>query len=204
MKLTVTTFLSVDGVMQGPGGPDEDRSGGFDRGGWLVPHFDEELGEFMDGVFQRADALLLGRGTYEIFAGSWGQMDEVESPVSVGMNRLPKHVASTTLDTVEWENSRLIEGDVAEAVAALKQSGDGELQVHGSAGLAAYLADHGLVDEYNLITFPVILGNGKRLFGAGAQPTGLAPVSQRTTGTGVRIDVWRTTGEPEVGTAEVS
>jgi len=204
MKLTVTTFLSVDGVMQGPGGPDEDRSGGFERGGWVMPHFDEELGAFLDGVFQRADALLLGRGTYEIFAGSWGQMDEVESTVAVAMNALPKHVASTTLDTVEWENSQLIEGDVAEAVAALKQGGDGELQVHGSAGLAGYLAEHGLVDEYNLITFPVILGRGKRLFGEAAQPTALEPASQHTTATGVRIDVWRTAGEPAVETAEVS
>jgi dihydrofolate reductase len=201
MKLTVTTFLTVDGVMQAPGGQNEDRSGGFELGGWVAPHFDADTGAFMTSVFERADAFLLGRVTYEIFAAAWPEMADPEDPIANKLNTLPKHVASTTLDTVEWEASRLIEGDVVQAVTELKAEEGGELQVHGSGDLAHTLIEHGLVDEYNLLTFPVVVGAGKRLFPDSARPTGLRPVSQTTTGSGVRIDVWAPAGKPQLAEA---
>ena len=155
----------------------------------------------MDSVFERAEAFLLGRKTYEIFASFWPGAADPDDPIANGLNTLPKHVASTTLTSVEWENSRLLEGDVVEAVRELKATEGGELQVHGSAGLAQTLIAHGLVDEYNLLTFPVIVGGGKRLFGEDAKPTGLRPVSQTTTPSGVRIDVWEAAGEPKLAEA---
>src|SRR5262245_15743446 len=173
MKLTVTTFLSVDGVMQGPGGPEEDRSGGFERGGWLVPHFDEETGRFMTEVFERVDAFLLGRRTYEIFAASWPKMDDPADPVANGLNRLPKHVATTTLTNLEWENSHVIEGDLETAVRELKAQPGRELQVHGSGTLVRWLLERDLVDQLNLLVFPVVVGDGERLFADKGQATGL-------------------------------
>jgi dihydrofolate reductase len=201
MKLTVTTFLTVDGVMQAPGGADEDRSGGFDQGGWVAPHFDADTGAFMNSVFERTEAFLLGRGTYEIFAAYWPTVTDPDDPIAGKLNAMPKYVASTTLDRVDWEGSSLLEGDVVQAVTELKNVEGGELQVHGSAGLAQTLIEHGLVDEYNLLTFPVVVGAGKRLFGDSARPTGLRPISQTTTGSGVRIDVWEAAGEPQLGDA---
>ena len=196
MKLTVTTFQTVDGVMQAPGGAEEDRSGGFDQGGWVAPHFDTETGAFMNSVFERTEAFLLGRRTYEIFAAHWPENADPDDPIANGLNTLRKHVASTTLTTVEWENSSLIEGDVVKAVTELKARDGGELQVHGSANLIQTLNGHGLVDEYNLLTFPVIVGAGKRLFERGATPVGLESVSHIKTPSGVSIDVWRTAGDP--------
>jgi dihydrofolate reductase len=201
MKLTITTFLTVDGVMQAPGGQEEDRSGGFEHGGWVAPHFDADTGAFMTSVFERTEAFLLGRKTYEIFAAHWPEAADPDDPIANGLNTLPKHVASTTLTSVDWENSSLLEGDVVEAVKQLKAREGGELQVHGSAGLAHTLIEHGLVDEYNLLTFPVVVGAGKRLFPDSARPTGLRPVSQTTTGSGVRIDVWAADGEPKLAEA---
>ena len=202
MKLTVTTFQTVDGVMQAPGGADEDRSGGFDQGGWVAPHFDAETAAFMTGVLERADEILLGRGTYEIFAAYWPENADPEDPIANNLNTRPKHVASTTLTSVSWENSRLIEGDVAQAVADLKGRDGGELQVHGSAGLIQTLNQHGLVDEYNVLTFPVIVGAGKRLFEPGALPAALESVSHTRTASGVSIDVWRPAGAPRRAEAE--
>jgi len=197
MKLTVTTFQTLDGVMQAPGGAEEDTSGGFDQGGWVAPHFDAEVNEFMTGVFERPEAFLLGRRTYEIFAAHWPHAADPDDPIANGLNVLPKYVASTTLTSVEWENSSLLEGDVAQAVSELKARDGGELQVHGSANLIQTLNEHGLVDEYNVLTFPVIVGGGKRLFESGAKPAGLEPVSSTKTPSGVTIDVWRTAGAPQ-------
>lgn len=196
MKLTVTTFLTVDGVMQAPGGAEEDTSGGFDQGGWVAPHFDAETGAFMNSVFERAEAFLLGRKTYEIFAAHWPGAADPDDPIASGLNTLPKHVASTTLTSVDWENSSLIEGDAVQAVTELRERDGGELQVHGSANLIQTLNEHGLVDEYNLLTFPVIVGGGKRLFEAGARPVALESVSHAKTPSGVSIDVWRAAGAP--------
>jgi dihydrofolate reductase len=204
MKLTTTTFVSVDGVMQGPGGPEEDRSGGFERGGWLVPHFDDETGQFMDQVFRRVDAFLLGRRTYEIFAGSWGKMaDPGANAVAVGLNTLPKYVASTTLKDPEWANTTVLADDVASAVRELKAQSGRELQVHGSGTLVRWLLDNDLVDELNLVVFPVIVGDGTRLFPDKGLDTALELVESRTTPKGVMIQVYRPAGRPEYGTAEV-
>jgi dihydrofolate reductase len=204
MQLTVTTFLSVDGVYQGPGGPNEDRSGGFDRGGWLVPHFDEATGEFMDSIFANVDAFLLGRRTYEIFAASWPNATDPDDPVATKLNTLPKYVASTTLTDPAWANSRVIEGDVADAVRDLKKQEGGELQVHGSGQLVRFLLEHDLVDRLNLLVFPVIVGAGRRLFSDSGMATGLALEESLTTPSGVTISVYRPTGRPEFGEVEVT
>lgn len=199
MRVTLTTFLSLDGVMQGPGAPDEDRSGGFEQGGWLVPYADEDMGRFVDDWFAAAEAFLLGRKTYEIFAAYWPQVTDENNPVATKLNSLPKYVASKTLDEVEWNGSTLIKGDVAEEVANLKRQPGQELQVHGSGDLAQTLMQHGLVDEYRLWFYPVVLGSGKRLFGDGSVPAALKLVGTKTTGTGVVIHVYQPAGKPAYG-----
>ncbi|MFM9371494.1 dihydrofolate reductase family protein [Streptomyces sp. Da 82-17] len=197
MKLTLTQMLTLDGVMQGPGGPDEDTGGGFTQGGWVWPYFDNDFGRFMDDNFRRADAFLLGRHTYEIFAAYWPKVSG--DPVSDALNSLPKHVASTTLTSTDWEGARIVEGDVAERVAALKEQPGRELQMHGSAGLARSLFGHGLIDTLHLITVPVVLGAGKRLFAEGALPTAFRQADTRVTGTGVVISTYEREGAPQYG-----
>jgi dihydrofolate reductase len=204
MQLTSTMFLSVDGVYQGPGGPNEDRSDGFDRGGWLVPHFDEATGEFMNSIFQNVDAFLLGRRTYDIFAASWPKATDPNDPVATKLNTLPKYVASTTLKDPEWANTTVIDGDVAEAVRKLKRQEGGELQVHGSGQLVRFLLENDLLDRLNLLVFPVILGAGRRLFPESGIATGLALDESRTTPSGVTISVYRPSGRPEFGEVGVS
>jgi dihydrofolate reductase len=204
MQLTVTTFLSVDGVYQGPGGPDEDRRGGFDRGGWLVPHFDEATGQFMDEVFREVDAFLLGRRTYEIFAASWPNATDPNDRVAKSLNTLPKYVASTTLEDPQWANSTVLKGDLASAVQELKERDGRELQVHGSGKLVQFLLANDLVDRLNLLVFPVIVGAGRRLFPDSGLATGLTLEESRTTPSGVAISVYRPSGRPEFGTVEVS
>ena len=200
MKLTVTTFVSVDGVMQGPGGPDEDRSGGFERGGWLTPLFDEETGRFIVEVFGRADAFLLGRRTWQIFEGYWPRHDDPNDPVSHGLNTLPKHVPSTTLKEAIWENTHVIGADVEARIRKLKAQPGRELQVHGSGQLVQWLLEHDLVDEMNLIVFPVVVGDGRRLFADKGQATALRLKESRTTPSGVAIHVYEAAGRPTFGT----
>jgi dihydrofolate reductase len=204
VQLTVTTFLSVDGVYQGPGGPDEDRRDGFDRGGWLVPHFDEATGQFMDEVFREVDAFLLGRRTYEIFAASWPNATDPNDAVAKSLNTLPKYVASTTLEDPQWANSTVLKGDLASAVRELKERDGRELQVHGSGKLVQFLLANDLVDRLNLLVFPVIVGAGRRLFPDSGIATGLALEESRTTPSGVAISVYRPSGRPEFGTVEVT
>jgi dihydrofolate reductase len=203
MELTITTFLSVDGVYQGPGGPDEDRSGGFDRGGWLVPHFDEATGQFMDEVFGKVDAFLLGRRTYEIFAASWPKVTDPDDPIASRLNTLPKYVVSTTLGSADWQNSTIVNTDIVAEVARLKEMPGRELQVHGSGMLARTLLENDLVDELRLLVFPVIVGAGRRLFPDAGVATGLRLVDSRTTGSGTAIHVYQPTGRPEFGEVEL-
>jgi dihydrofolate reductase len=203
MELTVTTFLSVDGVYQGPGGPSEDRSEGFDRGGWLVPHFDEASGRFMTEVFDKVSAFLLGRRTYEIFAASWPKVTNPNDPVASRLNTLPKYVASNTLHSADWQNSRIISGDIPSEVRKLKRSTGRELQVHGSGRLVRTLLENDLVDELRLLVFPVIVGAGRRLFPEAGPATGLRLAESRTTDSGVAIHVYRPTGRAEFGEVEL-
>jgi dihydrofolate reductase len=204
MQLTVTTFLSVDGVYQGPGGPEEDRSGGFDRGGWLVPHFDDATGEFMTEVFKGVDAFLIGRRTYEIFAASWPNVTDPNDPIANSLNTLPKYVASSTLEDPQWSNTTVLKGDLASAVQELKDRDGRELQVHGSGRLVQFLLANDLVDRLNLLVFPVIVGAGRRLFPESGIATGLALDESQTTPTGVAISVYRPSGRPEFGSVELT
>jgi dihydrofolate reductase len=204
MKLTTITNLSVDGVMQGLGGPDEDRRGGFERGGWALPLFvdDEEATTFLNQVYQRADAFLFGRRTYEIFAGSWGVMpDPDSSPIAAALNTRPKYVASTTLSDPRWADTTVLSGDVAAAIGELKAKPAGELQVHGSGDLVRWLFDNQLVDEIILLTYPVVIGQGTRLFPAAGPDAALDLVESRSTAKGVTIQVYRPTGHPRYATA---
>ncbi len=204
MRLTMTMFQTLDGVVQGPGGPAEDTTGGFRHGGWLVPFFDGAMAETVGGWFGRADAFLLGRGTYDIFAAAWPNSTDPSDPVATALNSLPKYVASRGRPQLLWANSTLLEGEAADAVDGLRARPGRELQVHGSPGLAQTLLRHRLVDELRLITFPVVLGTGKRLFGEGAVPTSMLLTGPPTpTSTGAVISSYGPGGEPEYGTAEV-
>ncbi|MET7617418.1 dihydrofolate reductase family protein [Streptomyces sp. NPDC005408] len=198
-QLSITTFVTLDGVMQAPGGPDEDSSGGFALGGWSVPYGDEEFGRFMTEVIGRAGAFLLGRRTYEIFAGYWPKVTDPDNPIATKLNSTPKYVASTKLEKADWAGTTIIDGDLAKEVAALKERTEGELQVHGSGALAHYLMAHDLIDELNVLTFPIVLGTGRRLFASGAVPTAFRHTGSSVTGAGVAIHTYELAGRPEYG-----
>jgi dihydrofolate reductase len=203
-ELVVTTFLSMDGVMQAPGGPDEDTSGGFRYGGWLVPHFDEVTGAQMIEWFSTAEDFLLGRTTYEIFEAWWPKAPQEGDPIAAALNQKTKHVASRTLTSVDWNGTaRLLDGDVPAAVQKLKEQDGGELQVHGSAGLIQTLLREDLVDELRLIVFPVVIGEGKRLFGEGAVPRTWRLATSKTTPAGSVISTYRPVGELKTGSVEL-
>src|SRR5918996_2942110 len=200
MKLTTITHVPLDGVMQGLGAQDEDRSGGFERGGWAIPLFDDEAGTFLDRVFGRADAFLFGRKTYDIFAGSWGTgswgANQGNNPISVALNTRPKYVASTTLTEPEWEDTTVLSDDVAAAVAELKAKPEGELQVHGSGALIRWLMENDLVDEINLFTYPVVVGQGTRLFPDTGPDRAFELIESQASPGGVVIQVYRPAGRP--------
>ena len=197
-KLIVTTFLTLDGVMQAPGGPEEDPSDGFAHGGWSVNYWDEEMGRYMDGVMGKPFDLLLGRKTYEIFAAFWPTAPEEAG--GKPLNDATKYVASRTLSALEWGPSVLLEGDAAKAIAELKQQDGPELQVHGSGDLIQTLLQNNLVDQFHLWSFPVVVGPGKRLFADGTVPAGLKLVDTTISSTGVVIGTYVPSGPIDIGT----
>ncbi|RVU28681.1 dihydrofolate reductase [Streptomyces antnestii] len=200
MKLTLTQFVSLDGVYQAPGGPQEDTSGGFEQGGWTFPYADEDFGAFVTENFARVDAFLLGRRTYDIFAGYWPHHTDPADPVAGKLNALPKYVASTTLTSADWAGTEIVGAqDVVKDVTALKERPGGELQIHGSGALARTLFAHGLIDTVHLMTFPVVLGTGKRLFPEGAVPTAFRPSRSLLTSKGVVITSYEVDGRPTYG-----
>ena len=193
MKLTTTTQVSVDGVMQGPGGPEEDERGVFERGGWA--HFDDEASTAMDEIYRRAEAFLFGRRTYEVFAGSWGAWDDPgDSPIWTALHTKIKYLASNTHSDPRWADTTVLSGDLRSAVAELRAKPGGELQVHGSGALSRWLLANDLVDEINLFVFPVIVGQGIRLFPGTGPDAALDLVDSRSTPRGITIQVYRLTG----------
>lgn len=212
MKLTTVTNVSLDGVTQGhrridaeirppAGASDQDGSGGFERFGWAPPLLDDKASTFISQAFQRADSFLFGRRTYEIFAGSWGAGMDPGNPVGEALNRRPKYVASTTLTDARWAGTTVLSGDVAAAIGELRAEPGGELQVWGSGTLIRWLLDHRLVDQIVLLTYPVIVGQGTRLFPATGPDLGLELVDLQSTPKGLTIQTYRTSGRPEYESA---
>jgi len=191
MKLTTTTQVSVDGVMQGPGGSDEDRRGGFERGGWAMGHSDNEVMRFIYELYQRADAFLFGRRTFKLFAGYWGVMEAGSHPIADALNTRPKYVASTTLADPQWADTTVLSGDVAAAVGELKAKPGGELQVHGSGVLIRWLLENDLLDAMNLLIVPVVVGEGTRLFPENGPGMALDLVDSRAFPKGTTLQVYR-------------
>jgi dihydrofolate reductase len=202
-KLVSTVFVTLDGVYQAPGGPQEDTRDGFEQGGWTVPYADEAFGTFVTESFGRVGAFLLGRRTYDIFAAYWPKMTDPADPVASKLNALPKYVASATLTDPGWSGTTVIGGDLAKEVTALKERTDGELQVHGSGALVQSLLAQDLVDTLHLLTFPVVLGAGRRLFPEGAVPTAFRHVGGQVTRTGVSLQSYDLAGRPEYGSYEL-
>jgi len=199
MRLTLHTFLTLDGVMQAPGGPEEDPSSGFTHGGWAFPFDDEDFGAAIAGWFDGAGAFLLGRHTYEIFSGYWPKITDPANPVAAKLNALPKYVASATLTSADWAGTTVLRGDVLTGVARLKEQPGGELQVHGSGALAHALIDADLIDEYRLLFFPVHLGSGKKLFRDGAKAAALRLLTSSVTSKGVVIATYEPAGPVQYG-----
>ena len=199
MKLTVMTQITVDGVVQGNGGAsDEDRRNGFERGGWAMGAGDDETRTLITQTYQRADAFLFGRRTYELFAGSWGAIEQMRAhPVGVALNQTPKYVAATTLTEPRWAGTTVLSGDLAAGIGELKARQAGELQVHGSGTLVRWLLENDLVDEITLLIVPVVLGQGTRLFPGTGPDMALDLVESRADSKGVTIQVYRPAGRPQ-------
>jgi dihydrofolate reductase len=202
MKLTTMTQITVDGVVQGNGGAsEEDRRNGFDRGGWARGAGDDQTRTLITETYQRADAFLFGRRTYELFAGSWGTAEAMRAhPIGVALEKTPKYVASTTLTEPRWADTTVLSGDLAAAVGELKAKPGGELQVHGSGTLIRWLLAHNLVDELTLLIIPVVLGQGTRLFPDTGPDLALDLVESRADANGVMIQVYRPAGRPKYWT----
>jgi dihydrofolate reductase len=196
MKLTTVTHVSLDGVMQGLGGADEDRRDGFERGGWALPLMDEEGGGLVGEIFQRGDAFLLGRWTYKVFANYWGAIADSDNPIASALNTRPKYVASNSLTDPQWRGTTVLSGDVAGAIRELKNSRDGELQVHGSGTLVRWLFANGLVDELTLLVYPMVIGEGVRLFPETGPDIALELLNSRHLTSGVTVQVYRPNGRP--------
>ncbi|MFI8411228.1 dihydrofolate reductase family protein [Paeniglutamicibacter gangotriensis] len=200
MKLTLTEFVSLDGVSQGPGSPEEDTTGGFTLGGWFVPHMDQDFIDLAAEWLGRADGLLLGRRTYEAFARDWPQITDADDPFTVRMNAVPKYVATNSLEQGSWNTTTVLSGDIAAQVQELKKQPGRELQIHGSARLAGSLLAAGLIDELRLVVAPVVLGRGRRLFPDGGAPAGLRLMETKTTPGGLTILLFAYTGNPDYST----
>ncbi|ANP86415.1 dihydrofolate reductase family protein [Rhizobium leguminosarum] len=202
-KLVTAAFVSLDGVMQAPGAPQEDSTGGFTLGGWTVNYWDESMGSFMDGNFTDPFALVLGRKTYEIFAAHWPFVGK-DDPIGKAFNAATKYVATTSAEPLTWENSVALRGDAAAEIARLKQEDGPDLLTQGSSGLLQTLLAHDLIDELRLLTFPLILGPGKRLFGKGARPEALKLTANSVSTTGVVMSVYERAGAIKTGTFELA
>ena len=198
MKLTAMVFLTLDGVYQGGGGPDEDRRGGFERGGWMAPFGDEETGQFISSAYERMDAMLLGRVTWDIWSRYWPD-HHGDDPISHGINVLPKYVPSTTLKDPTWQNTYVIEGDVEAAVRELKAKPGRDLLLQGSGVLLRWLLEHDLVDELKLVIHPVVLGDGLRLFPEHGQTHRLELLASETTPSGAMLQTYRPAGRATFG-----
>jgi dihydrofolate reductase len=198
-KLIVLSFITMDGMMQAPGGPEEDPTGGFKHGGWVAGYFDDFLGKVMDKQMNKTFDLLLGRKTYEIFAALWPYVNTSGDPVAAGINNAKKYVASKTLTRLDWKNSELIKGDVGKEVKKLKDQDGPEIQVHGSSDLIQTLLKHDLVDELWLKIFPITLGIGKRLFAEGTIPAGFKLLESEISPTGVIVAIYGRAGEVRTG-----
>jgi dihydrofolate reductase len=201
MKLTALVFVTLDGVYQGPGGQDEDRRNGFDRGGWQAPLGDEDSGQFISAVYERMDAMLLGRVTWEIWSTYWPFHDSGD-PISHGINVVPKYVPSTTLKDPSWPNTHVIDGDVEARIREIKGQPGRDLLLQGSGALLGWLLEHDLVDELNLMIYPVILGDGLRLFENQGQTHRLELLQSKTTPAGVMIQTYRPAGRATFADAE--
>ena len=200
MKLTTNTQISVDGVVQANGGPDENGRRVLERGGWARPLFDGEAMNFVDQFYQRAHAFLFGRRTYELFAGYWGVRADLENPIVGALNTKPKYVASNTLIDPQWADTTVLSGELAAAIGELKAKPGGELQVHGSGTLTRWLLENHLVDEMNLLIVPVIVGQGTRLFPDNGPDIALELVESRAFPKGITLQVYRPDGRPEYAT----
>jgi dihydrofolate reductase len=198
MKVTTNTQVSVDGVFQANGARDEKLDPGMERGGWARPLFDDEALTFVNDFYQRADAFLFGRRTYELFAGYWGVRSG--DPISDALNARPKYVASNTLGDAQWADTTVLSGDVAAAIGELKATREGELQVHGSGALTRWLLENELVDEINLLVCPVVVGQGMRLFPDAGPDLALDLVDSRAFPRGITLQVYRPAGRPEYAT----